>query len=40
MAELQIVQASDEADLDEKIDTQNVEDGFCEIYVKEPKADN
>ena len=40
MAELQIVQAADEADLDEKIETQNVEDGFCEIFVKEPKVDN
>ena len=34
------MQAADEADLDEKIETQNVEDGFCEIFVKEPKADN
>ena len=34
------MQAADEADLEEKIETQNVEDGFCEIFVKEPKADN
>ena len=40
MAELQIVQAADEADLNQKIETQNVEDGFCEIFVKEPKAES
>ena len=39
MAELQIVQAADEADLDEKIETQNVEDGFCEIFVKESQEE-